>query len=219
MLPYLLWGWAFLAVGFLVLWAVQRRTRDAASLDLAWPAGLDLLVVGYAATYPSYPARRSLVCLLGGLWAMRLAFRLYHERVRGASEDGPPRAPFPLLLAYQGRALAATLFSVPLLAAMRGSGIDRWCAAGVAVWLVAVTGESLADRQPARGRGDPANRGRTRRSGLAFFEWLHWFAYVLIGRGAPLTWLGPALVLAGVFIPSRKREDRASFADPSQAPS
>jgi len=212
MLPYLLWGWAFLAVGMLALWTVQLRTRNATSVDLAWAAGLDLLVVGYAATYPSYPARRSLVCLLGGLWAMRLAFHLYHDRVRGKPEDGRyrtlrdgwgPRAPFRFFLLYQGEALVAALFSVPLLAAMRGSGVDRWCLAGIALWAVAVGGETLADRQLARWRADPANHGKTCRTGLwrysrhpnYFFEWLHWFTYVLIGRGAPLTWLGPALML------------------------
>jgi len=174
MLPYLLWGWAFLAAGMAVLWLVQLRTRNATSVDLAWSAGLDLLVVGYAATYPSFPARRALVCLLGGLWAMRLAFHLYNDRVRGKPEDGRYRAlreawgagaPFKFFLFYQGQALVAALFSVPMLAAMRGPGLDAWCWAGVAVWAVAVGGESRADRQLARWRGDPANRGKTCRSG------------------------------------------------------
>jgi len=216
MLPYLLWGWAFLAVGMTVLWAVQLRTQNATSVDLAWSAGLDLLVVGYAAAYPSFPARRSLVCLLGGLWAMRLAFHLYHDRVRGKPEDGRyramreawgPRAPVNFFLFYQGQALVAALFSVPMLAAMRGSGLDRWCWAGVAVWALAVAGESIADRQLASWRADPAHRGRTCRSGLwrysrhpnYFFEWVHWFTYVLIGHGALLTWIGPALMLVFLF--------------------
>ena len=117
------------------------------------------------------------------------------------------RAPQYFFLFYQGQALVATLFSVPMLVAMRGPGVDRWCWAGAAVWLMAVGGESIADGQLARWRADPANRGKTCRTGLwrysrhpnYFFEWTHWFAYVLIGRGAPLTWLGPALMLLFLF--------------------
>lgn len=216
MIPFVLSGWAVLALGMAVLWAIQLRTANATSVDLAWPMGLDLLVVGYAATFPSFPARRALVCLLGGLWALRLAFHLYNDRVRGRPEDGRyqairqrwgARAPLYFFLLYQRQALVAALFSVPMLAAMRGSGLDIWCWAGVAVWLVAVSGETIADRQLARWRADPANQGKTCRVGLwrysrhpnYFFEWTHWFTYVLIARGAPLAWIGPVLMLVFLF--------------------
>ena len=71
-------------------------------------------------------------------------------------------------------------------------------AVAAAIWLVSVGGESLADAQLARFRADPANRGKTCRSGLwrysrhpnYFFEWLHWCAYAVAAIGAPLAWLG-----------------------------
>jgi steroid 5-alpha reductase family enzyme len=66
----------------------------------------------------------------------------------------------------------------------------------VAIWAGSVVGEAVADRQLARFRADPAHRGKTCRDGLwrysrhpnYFFEWLHWFAYVVLpsvrpGRG------------------------------------
>jgi steroid 5-alpha reductase family enzyme len=81
-----------------------------------------------------------------------------------------------------------------------------WDAAGVVLWLGAVTGEAVADRQLERFRADPANRGRTCRVGLwswsrhpnYFFEWLHWWAFALLAVGSPFAWiaaLAPLLML------------------------
>ena len=59
-----------------------------------------------------------------------------------------------------------------------------------AAWAVAEAagGEAVADRQLARFKADPANKGRTCRVGLwsvsrhpnYFFEWLHWVAWAVI---------------------------------------
>jgi steroid 5-alpha reductase family enzyme len=182
--------------------------------------GLGLLAIAYA-VWPAPGVARvgvpGLVAALGGGWALRLAWHLWTDRVRGrTAEDGRyaamrahwgDKAPARFFWFYQGQALVAVVFSLPMLAAMRGGRLDGWAVAGVIVWLVAVAGEAAADRQLARFRADPANRGRACRHGLwrwsrhpnYFFEWLHWWTYVLIGHGALLTWLGPALMLLFLF--------------------
>jgi steroid 5-alpha reductase family enzyme len=71
---------------------------------------------------------------------------------------------------------------------------------------VAIAGEAIADRQLARFRAHPANRGKTCRVGLwsvsrhpnYFFEWLIWCAYIPLSIGSPLFFaalLGPVLLL------------------------
>lgn len=212
----LLLGWAALALMMVVLWLRQRQTRNATSVDAAWSAGMGILAVGYALLSDGTPARRLLVGALGFIWAIRLAWHLISDRVIGQPEDGRyramrghwgTRAPLFFFVFYQGQAVVATLFSIPILAAMRGGSLDAWAAAGVAVWLVAVLGEAAADRQLARFRADPAHQGKTCRNGLwrysrhpnYFFEWMHWFSYVLIGHGIWLTWLGPVLMLLFLF--------------------
>jgi protein-S-isoprenylcysteine O-methyltransferase Ste14 len=109
---------------------------------------------------------------------------------------------------FMAQAGFTALLSLPFFVASRNPLPDftAWIAAGVAIWTVAVAGESIADVQLARFRAEPANAGKTCRAGLwrysrhpnYFFEWLHWFAYVFIAVGAEhaaLTWLGPALML------------------------
>ncbi len=208
-------AWAALAVVMALLWWRQTRTRNATSVDLWWSLALAALSLWYAARTAGTAGW--IVAALAAAWALRLAWHLWHDRVRGrTAEDGRyaamrahwgARAAAGFFWVYQGQALVATLFSIPILAAVRTAALDAWTAAGTLVWLIAVAGETVADRQLARFRADPANRGRTCRAGLwrysrhpnYFFEWVHWWAYVLIGHGALLTWLGPVLMFVFLF--------------------
>ena len=79
-------------------------------------------------------------------------------------------------------------------------------ALAVAIWLVSVVGEGIADAQMKRFRDDPANKGKVCRDGLwrysrhpnYFFECVHWLAYAALAIGAPHGWvtLGAPLVMA-----------------------
>lgn len=216
MIRLLFLGWGTLAAVMALLWLRQLQTRNATSVDAAWSGGMGLLAAGYAVLSGGDPARRFLTGGLALVWAARLAWHLISDRVLGRPEDGRyramrehwgARAPLFFFLFYQGQAIVATLFSVPILATMRDGPLDGWAAAGALVWLLAVSGETAADRQLARFRSDPVNKGKACRAGLwrfsrhpnYFFEWTHWFSYVLIGHGAWLTWLGPALMLLFLF--------------------
>lgn len=216
MIRLLLEGWAALAALMAVLWLRQLRTANATSVDAAWSAGMGILAVTFALLADGDPQRRLLVGTLAALWAARLAWHLISDRVLGRPEDGRyramrerwgHRAPLYFFMFYQGQAIVATLFSVPILAAMQGGALDAWAAAGVLVWLIAVLGETTADRQLSRFRAKPENRGRTCREGWwrtsrhpnYFFEWTHWFSYVLIGHAAWPTWIGPAVMLLFLF--------------------
>jgi steroid 5-alpha reductase family enzyme len=78
--------------------------------------------------------------------------------------------------------------------------------AGLALFLIALTGEALADRQLAAFKRDSANRGRVCDTGLwrysrhpnYFFEWLVWVAFFVFALGSPWGWvaiIGPASIL------------------------
>ncbi len=211
-------GLAAIGVGvMIVLWLIQLRTRDAGTADLGWTILLTGGAIATGLLVDGDPARRLLVAGLAAVWAARLGFYLLRDRVlteRG--EDGRYRAlrehwgaaaPRNFLFVYLAQAVVAALFIAPLVGAMRGGPLDGWAVAGALVWLIGVGGEALADAQLARFRADPGNRGRVCATGLwrysrhpnYFFEWVHWWAYVLIGHGAALTWIGPAAMLLFLF--------------------
>jgi steroid 5-alpha reductase family enzyme len=209
--------WAALAIALALLWARQLKTKNATSVDVAWSAGLGVLACIYPWFLDGDFEVRLLVGMLGATWAFRLAWYLLSDRVvRSPEEDGRyrairdyfgPRASLFFFFFYQGQAAAVVLFSLPMLAAMNGQAMDIWTWFGASVWILAISGEATADSQLARFRHDPVNRGRVCKVGMwrysrhpnYFFEWLHWWAYVLIGHGTLLTWIGPVGMLVFLF--------------------
>lgn len=210
----LAWIWAAMAGVMALGWAWQQRTRNAGVVDVLWSAGVGASAVVLAVLGDGGLLPRLALGLLGGAWGLRLALHLAH-RVFGEPEDGRyahlrrlwgdsgPK----FFLVFQFQALLVPLFALPFFAVARApaQGVTPALLLGVAIWLVAVAGEAIADRQLARFRGEPANRGRTCRAGLwrysrhpnYFFEWLHWFAYVALAAGSPawaLAGAGPVLM-------------------------
>jgi steroid 5-alpha reductase family enzyme len=215
MMPWrlLLAVWLVAAAMMTLGWVWQQRRKNAGIVDVLWSAGLAASAMANGILGAGAVVPRIAVAALGGVWGARLALHLLH-RVRSEPEDGRYHAlrgrwgdnPFKWFGLFQFQAFLIALFSIPFAAvATNPDTWALWPALGIAIWLVSVGGESLADRQLARFRADPANRGRTCRAGLwrysrhpnYFFEWLHWFSYVALSRGAPAAWYslaGPLLM-------------------------
>lgn len=206
-------GWAVMAVAMLALWARQCFTRKAAVVDVAWAFGTAAMIAWLAWAADGAPERRWLVAALGLVWGVRLGLHLA-RRLGSEPEDGRyhalreflgARAQLGMFLFFQVQAAWALLFALaPWAASLKAGQLGPWDLAGVAVWSLALAGEWTADRQLARFRANPANRGRVCDVGLwrhsrhpnYFFEWIHWFAYAAIGVGSPYWWV----TLAGVAL-------------------
>lgn len=210
--------WIASAAVMALVWELSRRTANAGYVDVAWSALMGAAAVWYSAVGDGSSLARLLLALLGGLWGFRLAMHLL-VRVLAEEEDGRYRRlrahwggdQRKFFLFFQLQALAVVVFSLPFLAAGHGPLPDfwPWGAAAVLVWAVSLGGEWIADRQLARFRADPRNRGQVCDRGLwrysrhpnYFFEWLHWFAYVFLAQGSPLAWLawtGPVLMFVSL---------------------
>jgi steroid 5-alpha reductase family enzyme len=235
MMSIVYFGWTALAIVMGLLWWRQQQTQNATSVDVAWSLGLAGLCVLYAVTSAGTLSVRVLVGSLAFLWGLRLGVFLFTNRVHASSaEDGRYRAlreawgrsaGLYFFFIYQAQAAVAVLFSLPVLGAMHAGHFDGWALMGVACWGAAVTGETIADRQLAAFRANPANRGEVCQMGLwrysrhpnYFFEWLHWWTYVLIGHGVWLTWIGPVTMLVFLFgitgIPYTERQALKSRGD------
>ena len=195
------------------LWVLQLRVRNVSIADVGWCAGLIAVVLWYATQATGETERKVLVAALAMLYAGRLGFYILFNRVIGKPEEARYRRlrahwgasePVRMFGYFQLQALAVMVFSLPFLVLIQNPKppfalIEL---VGLLIWIVAVSGEATADWQLAQFRSKSWNRDKVCRDGLwrysrhpnYFFEWLHWWAYVVMGVGAPgwlLTWIGP----------------------------
>ncbi|MBM3678786.1 MAG: DUF1295 domain-containing protein [Actinobacteria bacterium] len=219
--------WILLLIGALAasatmiaMWTVQLRLGDASHVDVAWAYGVGALAVAYAALGDGSAGNRLLLALVAAVWSTRLGTYILLNRVVGKPEDGryqelrrrwAPRLQRRFFVFFQAQALFVAVFSLPFaFVATDGGPISPLAWIGAALALACVAAEWAADRQLARWRADPANRGKTCRAGLwgwsrhpnYFFEWLHWVAWAVIALGSPNGWIAiavPAFLLVLLF--------------------
>ncbi len=201
-------AWGITAVLMALLWLWQWRSQNAGIVDVAWAYLVSACVVFYFLYLPEQESsRNSLIMLLMTIWGVRLGTHLA-TRVIGQPEDGryaymrKSIGRYPNLvffIFFQLQASWVVLFSLPAWAAMQtGRGAcDLFDMLAIVFWLIAMLGEASADRQLKQFRNDPSNKGSVCNVGLwkysrhpnYFFEWIHWFAYLLFGIGSPYWWI------------------------------
>ncbi len=204
------------AVGsFAALWLLSLAVRDAGIADVFWGPGFVVLGLWYlvSATEPPGP-RAWLVAALVVVWAIRLAVHIW-IRNRGKDEDfryrqwreesGRSFWWVSLFKVFLLQAVTLWLVSSPLLLA-HGSAVgpNLLDLLGVTLFAVGFAVEVVADRQLARFKADPGNRGSILDSGLwgrsrhpnYFGEAVLWWGIGLLAvpTGGPLAMVGPALL-------------------------
>ena len=217
-LPLLLLATGAACLGFAACYLVARRLDNYGIVDVAWAYAFGALAAFYAATGAGWGVRRALLATLVAIWSLRLGT---HLLVRVAShhpqEDsryGQLRRDWAAVFHpkmfgfFQLQAVSVVALGAGLLAVVqnRTPHLHPLEIAGAVLWLVALTGESIADAQLAACKRDPARRGQVCDTGLwrysrhpnYFFEWLIWVAAFVFALASPWGWvgiIGPAGIL------------------------
>ncbi len=208
-----------LLVLFGLVYLLARAIDNYGVVDIAWSYALGGTALAYALLGPGWPVRRALIGALAVVWSLRLGTHLlirvarHHPeedtRYRQLRQDWKGRFAAKMAGFFQLQALSVVALSLPFLLACRNPapGLRPLEFAGTALWLLAVTGEAVADAQLAAFRRDPARRGQVCAAGLwrlsrhpnYFCEWLIWVAYFLFALASPWGWIAffsPACILA-----------------------
>ena len=215
----LLAGTCLCVLSMTALWILGRRLHNFSLVDLGWSAHFAVLAVLYGVAADGWPARRLLIGSMYALWSLRLAAHLA-TRIIGEPEEGRYvqlrkewGASGNLDLKFYGffqlQAALNVFLGLPLLiSCLNPAPRLHWLEVlGAAIWVTGIVGESIADRQLARFKADPSNKGRVCDVGLwrysrhpnYFFEWTIWVAYAVFCLASPpWGYLGvamPALML------------------------
>lgn len=217
-LLYLLgWGVALLLLVFTATWAIQLRTKNAGIVDPIWSLSFPLLAVLYLILAPEVVLRGYVMVAMVAIWGGRLGIHLLtrvlhedHEDVRYAAlrKEWGAKQNWLMLRFYYFQAILAVVLSLPFALTIINpqEGLNGFELVAIVVWIIALSGEAIADHQLKSFRKDPANKGKVCQSGLwnysrhpnYFFEWLTWVAFFLFAVSSPfgyITIICPLLML------------------------
>lgn len=205
---------ALLVVIFVFTWRLSVQLDNYGFVDVAWALSFAPAVAVYGLLEDGWGPRRFVVALLVGLWSLRLGIYLWQRVGFHHPEEDPRYAVLrkrwtdgrerKFLGFFLGQALLVWLLTLPVFLICRNGnesfGILEF--AGVAVWVIGLTGEAIADRQLKRFKAANLGKGQAIcRDGLwrysrhpnYFFQSLLWWGLFLMAL--PANW-GWAAILA-----------------------
>lgn len=214
---------AALSLAMTVAWFAVTRGMKSGWVDAIWSfligaAGI-VVVLAPVDGWPADPIRRVAIAAIAAFWSLRLGLHIARRTRKGGEdpryarlmEEWGPLWKRRLFSFLQIQAAAALLLAVAIfLAARNPATAIQWSdVAGLAVLLLAVIGEGVADAQMTRFRADSANGGKVCDAGLwgwsrhpnYFFQWLGWTGYAIIAIGPVGNWpWGWAAIIGPAFM-------------------
>lgn len=212
---------------FLMLcaWLWVSYNKCAGLVDVIWAFGIALNVILASLIFETAPLIvRVFLAVASGIWFLRLAWHLLRRYCHETEEDTRYANMRRAMGKYQHLGFLAfflfqagliVLFSYPMLALLNipmeqwNSSTTIYLVIAAIIMSVAFWGESLADEQLYRFKQNPENKAKTMDQGLwhysrhpnYFFEWLHWFAYPIIGLAAGVysLWIYPILMFLFLY--------------------
>lgn len=211
-----------LATTMAAAWLVAMSSGRSGWVDAIWSFAVGIFgafAALVAQAHGDNHQRQWLVAILALAWSLRLGIHIV-ARTIGSDLDDPRYGQLKqewgagfqrrLFWFLQIQAVAAFLLVLSIMVAAHNPrptlGLADWI--GIALIVLAVGGEALADRQLNSFRADPGNKGKVCDVGFwgvtrhpnYFFEWLGWVAYALIAIGSPSAYLWGSAALAGPLL-------------------
>lgn len=205
-------------IAMVATWQFAKRINNYSIVDAVWSFAFCFQVLIFEAFAEGWFWRKLVLASMVSLWSLRLGLFLT-KRIRGhhPQEDSryltlrkeyEPNVELRFFWFFQMQAVSVSVLTIPfLLICLNSSRGFSWSEElGVAVWLISVLGEALADRQMAEFRARPENRGKVCNVGLwkysrhpnYFFEsciWWGYFVYALASPGGVYTIFAPLIIL------------------------
>jgi steroid 5-alpha reductase family enzyme len=198
-------------------WLAQQKIGNSGWIDVSWSLGVGVtavVAVLMALQHGWLHWRQVVIAMIAACWSLRLGLHIA-RRTRAATDDSRYRdlikqwgadAPRRMFWFLQSQAIVGALLSlsVAIAASNQNPVVRVQDLVGLVIFLIAIVGEAVADRQLAAFRANPANRRSICDVGLwawsrhpnYFFEWLFWVAFPIfaidLSGHNPYGWLSSA---------------------------
>jgi steroid 5-alpha reductase family enzyme len=195
---------------FVASYFLSRRLDNYGIVDVVWSYSFGLVATFYAFYGSGWPVRRAMIATMAIIWCARLGTHLcrrvasHHPTEDGryaqlrkdwAGNFAPKMFGFFQMQAVSVILLGIAFFIISLNPEPQLHPLEI---TGAIIWLLALTGEAMADAQLNAFKANKANQGRVCDVGLwhysrhpnYFFEWLIWVAYAVFAAASPWGWLG-----------------------------
>ncbi len=212
-----------MSVAFIILfslmtlvWWIQKKMNNAGIVDIVWGLSFPISSLLYFLISGNFTNRNFILLAMVFCWGIRLAFYLF-GRNWGKPEDGRyanlrkewgDKTDVKMFLFFQFQALLSVLLSLPfvLIFLNTTNSFSALEIIGSSIWLIGITGETIADNQLKHFKSKSANIGKVCNEGLwyfsrhpnYFFEWTIWVAYFIFALASPYGWasfVSPLLML------------------------
>ena len=196
---------AFLSLAMALAWRVGATSGRSGRVDAIWSFAAGAACLAAGALGADRPARAAIAAAYLAIWSLRLGVYLWKRAEQGddpryaaLKAEWGANASSRMFRFLQIQALAAwpLVLSAYVAAASPRPAPDARDALAALVFLIALAGEALADRQMSAFKANPANKGRICEAGLwgwsrhpnYFFEWIGWLGFPLLAIDAGYGW-------------------------------
>lgn len=197
-----------LLVLFTLTWWLSVKLDNYSFVDVTWSLSFAPVAVWYAVAGHGWVVRRMAIAALVAAWSLRLGVYLYRRVAAHHPEEdsryavlrqkwaaNPPRAFLGFFL-VQGVLVWLLMLPVWLVSQRVETAFGLLEAAGLALWVVALVGEGIADAQLSRfkrNNRDPMavcsiGLWRYSRHPNYFFQSLLWWGLFMMALPAPWGW-------------------------------
>jgi len=204
MTTWFLFSWIICAFFMFYYWYFFVQKNIAGVVDFGWTSNFSIIVLWLYYSKFNLSLSQGLLSLMYLIWSLRLSTHIF-IRLKQNGED--PRyfeykqkwSKFTFFIFFQFQAFLNAVLSLPLfLVFHQDTDLSTIQYLALALWGLALAGETLADHQLKVFTSLKANRGRTCRQGLwrysrhpnYFFEWLIWVAFALYALPLETGYLG-----------------------------
>lgn len=201
-----------------LLWWISEKIKNAAVVDVGWGISVFLYCAIYFLGSDGLQGKEFLALVTVMIWAGRLSFHLYRDRIKGGKEEEgrykklrehfKTDVPKNLFFFFQAQGLFNFILCTPFLiiALNPSEHVQFLDLMAFALSYLAIFGEATADHQLKMFKKNPENKGKVCDVGLwgysrhpnYFFEFLIWVGFFLLGVSEPYGFLGivaPAAIL------------------------